>query len=143
MMTRTDFQLPHRVPFLRGRSPAAALMLALALTASGCFYGPPPNYQPMPAQPRVAPTPVNPGTTFAPEAGGATTLDEIPDTPANNALTVPKPRDPGIIYEAKDGDTLSSIARQYGVTVDDLMKTNAFDREPVIQPGQLLRIPNK
>ena len=91
----------------------------------------------------VVPRPVVKTTTFAPEAQGAATLDEVPDAPANQILTVPKPRDPGIIYEAKEGDTLSSIARQYGVTVDDLMTTNAFDREPVIQSGQLLRIPNK
>lgn len=122
--------------------PATSFVLALSLMMSGCFYGPPPNYQPMPSQ-QIMPTPAQSGTTFAPEAQGAATLDEVPDAPANQILTVPKPRDPGVIYEAKEGDTLSSIARQYGVTVDDLMKTNAFDREPMIQPGQLLRIPNK
>ena len=122
--------------------PATSFVLALSLMMSGCLYGPPPNYQPMPSQ-QIMPTPAQSGTTFAPEAQGAATLDEVPDAPANQILTVPKPRDPGIIYEAKEGDTLSSIARQYGVTVDDLMKTNSFDREPVIQSGQLLRIPNK
>lgn len=122
---------------------ATSFVLVLSLMMSGCFYGPPPNYQPIPSQQQVMPTPAQSGTTFAPDAQGAATLDEVPDAPANQILTVPKPRDPGIIYEAKEGDTLSNIARQYGVTVDDLMKTNAFDREPVIKPGQLLRIPNK
>jgi len=125
------------------RLPENSFALALCFLVSGCFYGPPPNYQPMPAQQQIMPTPAQSGTTFAPETQGATTLDDVQDAAANQVLTVPKPRDPGIIHEAKEGDTLSSIARQYGVTVDDLMTTNAFDREPVIQSGQLLRIPNK
>ena len=141
MMSRNVFRLCLRPG--RNQIPAATFVLTLGLMTSGCFYGPPPKYQPMPAQQQIMPTPAQTGTTFAPEAQGAATLDEVPDAPANQILTVPKPRDPGIIYEAKEGDTLSSIARQYGVTVDDLMTTNAFDREPVIQSGQLLRIPNK
>jgi LysM repeat protein len=114
-----------------------------AFALSGCFYGPPPNYQQMPMQPQVAPTPVQPGTTFAPEAGEATTLDQIPDAAADTVLTVPQPRDPGLFYEVKAGDTLTGIARQHGVTVDDLMKANSFDRQPLLQPGFQLRIPSQ
>lgn len=124
-------------------SLALATIGAAAFGLIGCFYGPPPNYQQMPMQPQVAPTPVQPGTTFAPEAGGATTLDQIPDAAADSVLTVPEPRDPGSFYEVKTGDTLTGIARQYGVTVDDLMRANSFDREPVLQPGFQLRIPNQ
>lgn len=127
---------------LRMSLHTAVFTLALA-ALSGCFYGPPPNYQPMPAQPQVAPTPVNPETTFAPGTQGPTTFEQIPDAPANQVLTVPTPKDPRTVYEVKSGDTLSSIARQFGVTVNDLMIANSFDREPVIQPGQLLRIPQK
>lgn len=120
----------------------------LSLTAgifglSGCYYGPPPNYQQMPMQPQVAPTPVQPGTTFAPETGGATTFDQIPDASADTVLTVPQPRDQGTFYEVKVGDTLTGIARQHGVTVDELMDANSFDREPVLQPGFQLRIPSQ
>ena len=122
--------------------PATSFVLALSLMMSGCFYGPPPNYQPMPSQ-QIMPTPAQSGTTFARKCPGAATLDEVPDAPANQILTVPKPRDPAVFHEAKNGDTLSSIARQYGVTVDDLMKTNSFDREHVIESGQFVRIPNK
>jgi LysM repeat protein len=118
-----------------------AVIGAGAFALSGCFYGPPPNYQQM--QPQVAPTPVQPGTTFAPDAGAATTLDQIPDAAADTVLTVPQPRDPASFYEVKEGDSLSSIARQNGVTVDDLMKANSFDREQVLQPGYQLRIPGR
>jgi LysM repeat protein len=122
-----------------------AALAAGTLGICGCFYGPPPNYQqlPMQPQPQVAPTPVQPGTTFAPEAGAATTLDQIPDAAADTVLTVPQPRDPASFYEVKEGDSLSSIARQKGVTVDDLMKANSFDREQVLQPGYQLRIPGR
>ena len=116
---------------------------AAAFGLCGCFYGPPPNYQQMPMQPQVTPTPVQPVPTFAPGAGGATTFEQIPDAAANTVLTVPQPRDPGSFYEVKEGDSLSSVARQYGVTVDDLMRANSFDREPVLQPGFQLRIPSR
>lgn len=108
---------------------------------SGCFYGPPPNYQQLPLQPQVAPTPVNPGTTFAPADGSATSLDQVPDAPANQVLAVPKPRDPGTFHDVKAGETLTGIARQYGVTVEDLMQANGFDQDTVLQSGFQLRIP--
>lgn len=120
-----------------------AALAAGTIGICGCFYGPPPNYQQMPMQPQVAPTPVQPGTTFAPESGGATTFDQIPDAAADTVLTVPQPRDPGTFHEVKVGDTLTVIARQYGVTVGELMNANSFDREPVLQPGFQLRIPSQ
>lgn len=123
------------------RFSTACLAAGSVLTLGGCFYGPPPGqYPPMPAQPQVAPTPAEPSTTFAPDA--ATNLDEIPDARVNDVLTVPQPRDPGTVYEVRQGDSLTSIAQQFGVTVQDLMTANSFDGEPVLQPGFQLRIPS-
>ena len=133
-MTRTGFQRVQRGLL----SLAVAGLGAFGL--SGCFYGPPPNYQPMPAQPRRAPTPVESEKTFAP-GEGATTLDSVRDAPANEILTVPPPRDPASFYEVRQGDTLTGIARQHGVTLPDLLKANSFDQDQVIQQGQLVKIP--
>lgn len=114
-----------------------------ALGLSGCFYGPPPNYQRLPAQPQIAPIPANPGTTFAPDAGTANTLDQVPDAPANQVLAVPQPRDPGTFYDVQEGDTLTGIARQYGVTLNDLMQANGFEKDTLLQKGFQLRIPGR
>jgi peptidoglycan endopeptidase LytE len=44
-------------------------------------------------------------------------------------------------YTVKKGDTLSQIARQYGVTVNELMEVNGL-KSSLIQIGQVLKIPN-
>jgi len=48
-----------------------------------------------------------------------------------------------IKYTVKKGDTLSSIARKYGVTVETLVKKNSIKNKNVIQTGSVLVIPVK
>ena len=43
-------------------------------------------------------------------------------------------------YTVKRGDTLSSIARRYGVSVDYLVRINNIQNPNIIYPGQLLQI---
>ena len=43
-------------------------------------------------------------------------------------------------YTVKRGDTLSSIARRYGVSVDYLVRINDIQNPNIIYPGQLLQI---
>ncbi len=45
-------------------------------------------------------------------------------------------------YTVKSGDTLSKIARQFGVTVDGLVKANNIANPSLIKPGQVLTIPD-
>ena len=45
-------------------------------------------------------------------------------------------------YVVKRGDSLSSIARRHGVSLDELREANDLDHS-VIQPGQRLKIPEK
>lgn len=51
-----------------------------------------------------------------------------------------KPEDNGIIYVVKKGDTLYSIARKYGVTVDDLYRNNPGIKANELKPGNGIRI---
>ena len=44
-------------------------------------------------------------------------------------------------YVVQAGDTLSKIARDYGVTVNDIMLANNIMNANYIQPGQVLNIP--
>jgi LysM domain-containing protein len=43
-------------------------------------------------------------------------------------------------YTVQDGDTLWKIARQYKVTVDDLIQSNSLEKDRLV-PGMVLRIP--
>ena len=46
-----------------------------------------------------------------------------------------------ILYLVKKGDTLWQIAKRYGSTVDDIVRTNGIEDENRITPGQKLFIP--
>ncbi len=47
------------------------------------------------------------------------------------------------LYIVQPGDTLYDIARQYSVTIDDLVNTNNIADPNLIYPGQQLKIPGK
>jgi len=47
----------------------------------------------------------------------------------------------GTTYEVQPGDTLSSIAARYDVTVEDLVKANDIVDPNLIKVGQKLVIP--
>ncbi len=55
----------------------------------------------------------------------------------------PAPRAPsrGGTYRVRSGDTLSHIAKRYGIKVDRLRRANGLPKGGVIKPGQSLRIP--
>jgi LysM repeat protein len=46
-----------------------------------------------------------------------------------------------LTHTVYSGQRLESIAKRYGVTVDELCKANEIDRKDTLRPGQLLRIP--
>lgn len=54
-------------------------------------------------------------------------------------LAIPAPLE-DVLYMVKSGDTLSAIAKRYGVTVADIQKRNNLADPNKIFPGQLLSI---
>ena len=52
---------------------------------------------------------------------------------------VPRPRDG--IHVVSRGESLWTIARRYGVTLSELRSLNGLGSEPVLQPGDRLRLP--
>ena len=46
-----------------------------------------------------------------------------------------------ILYIVKKGDTLWNIAKEFGSTVDDIVRTNGIEDPNIIMPGQKLFIP--
>lgn len=68
---------------------------------------------------------------------GMPILSPTPDTPR----ALPTARiDPGN-HVVQAGDTLGSIAQQYGVTLEALMQANGLEDANLISPGQALSIP--
>ena len=67
--------------------------------------------------------------------------------PAEPRLSVPGPTeklliqpDP-IIYTVRKGDSLSGIAKRYGVGVEDILLINPMDDPDFLIPGQVIRVP--
>lgn len=48
-----------------------------------------------------------------------------------------------ICYKVKRGDTLYSITKKYGVTIEEIMKYNTIKNRNLIYEGETLIIPNK
>ncbi|WP_192987461.1 LysM peptidoglycan-binding domain-containing protein [Carnobacterium mobile] len=63
--------------------------------------------------------------------------------PATPKPTTPKPAPVALTYTIKKGDTLYSIAKKYGVTVQDIVTTNTLANANVIKIGQVIKIPGK
>jgi beta-N-acetylhexosaminidase len=66
--------------------------------------------------------------------------EEAVEPPADSAQT-PEPAESYGTHEIKPGDTLTRIARMYGVTQDELLKLNGLNNPNQILIGQKLRVP--
>ena len=83
----------------------------------------------------AAPIQVSPVPTFSAAAGTGTA---VPTTAPEQAATAePAPS----TYTVQAGDTLTSIARQFGVTVEALQTNNAITGNATLEVGQVLTIP--
>ncbi len=97
---------------------AAAILTALLVWGGSAEPAPPtttPPHTPMPTAAIASSTPTVPPTE--------------PPTPAP------------LVYVVKEGDTLSSIAQAYGVTVQEIVKANGLANPDVLNIGQELVIP--
>ncbi len=88
---------------------------------------PPPDPPPMPTRPAEPLEPVTPVTPRPPE----------PPPPE------PAPRLTTSTYEVRPGDTLSQIARRFGVSVSRLVSLNALTDPDAIRAGQKLIVPGE
>lgn len=120
-----------------------------------------PKVKAQPPQPPVLTA--DPPGKAPPDIQAAKPAQEIPelkaDPPANTAAAEPAPAPPVpatvqlentqalqpkpdlVNYVVKKGDTLSSIARQFAVTVEQLVNENGLETKSIIKPGQELAVP--
>src|SRR5574341_1549346 len=74
-------------------------------------------------------------TPSAPAVSALSTQPSITPTPVLGATMTAPPLVP-TTYTVQQGDSLSSIAARYGVTLDALLAANGFTMQTVITPGQ-------
>jgi len=95
---------------------------------------------------------VDPGraTNFAPPSiqqpanpSGLPTLEspEIQQVPADSVLNLPSASTSATYHTVQSGETLSNIAKRYGVSTDKLRSANGLDRSAQLKSQQLLYIP--
>jgi LysM repeat protein len=76
------------------------------------------------------------------EAGLArASTSEIPRVAVDTVLNVPATSVEATYHEVATGQTLASIAPQYGLEAETLRRANGLDRNAVLQAGQLLYVP--
>ena len=130
-----------------GRMTLAGLSAVLVITLTACFdtgddtEGPTTDTGGAGSNTVVTlapPPPVTPATGVVQQP--PTTAPEPP--PATPATTQPQ-RQIGaqLVYEIQPGDTLFSIARQFGVTLEELVEINNIENPDLINAGQELVIP--
>ncbi len=66
---------------------------------------------------------------------------ELPFTPTAAAMATATPTPAPTEYVVQSGDTLRSIAQQFGTTVDDLIDANDIEDPNLIRTGATLRLP--
>lgn len=108
----------------------ALVALTLLLTLAGCQVT---------IGAVATPTPGGPATT-------ATPLVRVEITPVASPTLAPPSPTPGpvgqaITYKIQPGDSLSSIAQKFGITVDDIVKANNIENPNEIFAGQEIIIP--
>jgi hypothetical protein len=92
---------------------------------------------PTPGQPTATPTPVG-GATPAP----AVTTPAASPSPAQTAAATPTAANGARTHTVVSGDTLSTIAQEYGTTVEAIVSLNdGIGEDTPLQIGQTLRIP--
>ncbi len=95
---------------------------------------------------------VDPGraTNFAPppiqqpaSSLGLPTLEspEIPQVPAESVLNLPNDSNSATYHTVQAGETLTKIAKRYGVSAEKLRSANGLDASAKLQSQQLLYIP--
>jgi len=92
------------------------------------------------ATPTVTATPTSTSTTPTPTSTYAPPTATPTVTPTASPTSTPAPGQT-VIYVVRSGDTLYSLSRRFGVSVQVLMQVNGISNPNYIQVGQKLTIP--
>jgi LysM repeat protein len=120
---------------MRSRSGTFCLRLVLlgilVLGAASCANTPPAAVTPSPAATRPPATRPAQAAGTTPQPTGAVSASTPAPTPAATTF----------VHRVRRGEMLRDIARQYGCTVDELIRLNQIDDPDLIKVGQEILIP--
>jgi LysM repeat protein len=127
--------------FSAGQRVNWGVCAVLAIHVLGCApaYVGPGQFQQPPA--RLAPTPQSPLMLPPTNSTPPSTLQQVPNMPADQVFEPPKITGSARYHSVRAGETLSGIAKQYGVTVDQFMRANAWSEPPQLEPGLMILVP--
>lgn len=119
---------------------AALITALLLLMLSGCGR---PIVDPGRSTAIISPPTVRPALPAEP--AGLPTLEspEIEQVPVESVLRLPQGSEPATYHAVKVGETLGSVAKKYGVSVEQLRTSNGLDQSSSLKAQQLLFIPRK
>jgi LysM repeat protein len=124
-----------------GFGAAYLVASANAVSAVDPALLPSPTPRPTESRPPVSPTPITfPTPTVTPSPTPTAPPTESAGA-SPSASTAPSPEATPIRYVVKRGDTLSSIAAQFGVTTQAIVDLNNLTNPDHIEVGQVLLIP--
>jgi LysM repeat protein len=84
----------------------------------------------------VQPAAAGKSSTAAESSSGSTAEEQKSETPAGP----PAGADESTVHTVSAGETLYSISRRYGMSVDELRRANQLDEKATIYPGQTLNV---
>lgn len=93
-----------------------------------------------PALPEPRPRPVVARTAPRPDEKTETTLANSISSGQAEAAASEKPARSPVSYEVQDGDTVRSLANQFGVSINTILSANNIDDPDLIKPGLKLKV---
>ncbi len=144
--------LPRSSPTAPSLAVTVPMPTATPLPESSPTSAPtPPPPSPTPAKPTAGPaaTPARPAAPRPPAAtqpAVAAAVTERPQTalpppPSDSTRTPDHTATPAATYHVRPGDTLTAIARRYGLSVTDIARGNDVTDPRKLRAGQTLRLP--
>ena len=73
--------------------------------------------------------------------GSDDVLRDVSSVPASSVVRLPDREKRSHYHEVKSGETLTGIAKEYGMPIERLFDENGFDGTETLQPGQLIFVP--
>ena len=119
------------------------LTLAIPLLAASVLSCGSPVVDPGRATPHFSPSRQQPPFQEPASPAGLPILEapEVEQLPAESVLNLPKETNSAKYHTVQSGETLTSIAKRYGLSAEKLRTANGLDASAKLQSEQLLYIP--
>ncbi len=122
-------------------SSSSCLLLLVTIGCGPTYMRPPTTLQQPPVYPAPMQVPASPRPAVPPDGATARSLSEIPEANPSDVFLPPRSTPTSNYHRVVTGETLSSLAKRYGVSVEELRKANAWSADHQLRDGDLVQIP--